>query len=175
MLNQCFHAGLKETVEWAIFDQSTIAAIFILVFLCSAPCALIVLRFYQRRVERLMRSSSPSSHAADAPDPTLDYLPENANPLAPRPALSVEALQLAPKQHYRTLLRVLMLPVGAFAIVAGVMISFSPDSPGGSQPKTLMDWLGEGFASVIFAAVLSSPIFFLGIPHARFSKLFWRL
>jgi len=174
MNNQCFYDGLTKTAEWAnSFEQDEIGGLFVAIFLCSILCALIVLRFYQRRVELLMQSSSKSTQDADADDPTPHDLPENPDFSSLHSALSAETVQLAAKQHYRSLLRALTISAGAFVILTGMVLTLSPDTPGELQRRTLTDWLSAGAVALVFAATLSAPILFLGISHARFAKLFW--
>lgn len=159
----CFARGLSQ--NWfELTAGEAVTMLPLLSFAFAVMAAPVVLRFYQRRVGRLM--------SAGAGEDTVAALTLRAAP--PPPATATDRLAFAARQSAR-LRNALAAAVAAFALPTALMFVISPDEPGTPLDLTPFEWVANTVVYVMFIASLCIPIVLLGTSSRNFRKLFWLL
>jgi hypothetical protein len=112
-----------------------------------------VIRRYARRMEALMRASSPQ---APGPGGTID-----------RPAWTADALLAAMERQRRMVLRLLIGVVLVYSAVAAAVLIAHTQTAG-----TKLSALSVAVSFLMFAS-FSGPVVLLGVSAANFARLFW--
>jgi hypothetical protein len=158
------------------FNQVVVfgAGVFVvLVFVVSLLGTPLVMWLYRKRVVTLMsaRDEAERDGADAAALPALPYAP--AAPLAPG-RLAAEA---AARQ--RQLRNVLVAACVVYSVVAGLLMTFSPDvvlnPEAPARPaRTALQWVLTALMDTLLVGALCMPIVLIGTSHPRFARLYWR-
>lgn len=168
-------ACLAETA-YRSFNQVVVfgAGVFVvLVFVVSLLGTPLVMWLYRRRVVALMSARDE----AERDEADAAALPVAAHVPAARLAPGRLAAEAAARQ--RQLRNVLVAACGVYSVVAGLMMTFSPDvvmdpeAPARPE-RSALQWGLTALMDTLLVGALCMPIVLIGTSHPRFARLYWR-
>lgn len=161
---------------WRSLNQVMVfgAAVFVLLMLVVSTLGTpLVMWLYRRRVVALMSARDD----AERDDADAEALPGHHRAKPAPLAAGQLAAEAASRQ--KRLRNVLITACAVYSLVAGLMMTFSPDvvldAKAAALPdRTPLQWGLTVLFDALLVGALCMPIVLIGTAHPRFSRLYWR-
>ncbi|MCP5270016.1 MAG: hypothetical protein H6932_02175 [Burkholderiaceae bacterium] len=162
---------------WRSLNQVMVfgAGVFVLLmFIVSTLGTPLVMWLYRRRVVALMSARDD----AERDEADADALPAHGAAKAAPLATGQLAIEAAARQ--KRLRNVLVAACAVYSLVAGLMMTFSPDvvldakAAAALPDRTPLQWGLTVLFDALLVGALCMPIVLIGTAHPRFTRLYWR-
>lgn len=171
--------GYRSFNQVVVFGAGVFVVLVFGVSLVGTP---LVTWLYRRRVVALMsaRDDAERDEADAAPLPAPHRAPvAPVSPMAPGAATGPGQLADAAAQRQRQLRNVLIAACAAYSLVAGLLMTFSPDVVLNADappppPRSTLQWALTALMDTLLVGALCMPIVLIGTSHPRFTRLYWR-